>query len=116
MPKSRRALGKKISWDEEDIASFEEIKRRLCGELTMQRLNPAKSFVLRVVASQYAVGASLDQLLDDGRVPTFEDVRARKAVPVAFMSSKLTGSQLNWVPENKKHMQSFWHCTNGNRV
>jgi hypothetical protein len=56
----------------------------------------------RVDASRYAVGATLEQLVDDQRTPTVEDVRLRKTVPVAFMSRKLTGSQLNWVPREQE--------------
>ena len=37
-----------------------------------------KPFVLRVDASKYAVGAALEQLLDEERAPTVEDVRAKK--------------------------------------
>ena len=55
-----------------------------------------------VDASQYAVGAALEQLLDEERAPTVEDVRAKKTVPVAFMSRKLTGSQRNWVPREQE--------------
>ena len=35
-------------------------------------------------------------------MPTVDDVRARKTTPVAFMSRKLTGSQLNWVPREQE--------------
>ena len=63
---------------------------------------PDKPFVLRVDASKYAVRAALEQLLDEERCPTKEDVLNRKTVPVAFMSRKLTGSQRNWVPREQE--------------
>ena len=64
---------------------------------------PRQTFVLRVDASKYAVvGAALEQLLDEERCPTKEDVLNRKTVPVAFMSRKLTGSQRNWVPREQE--------------
>ena len=44
--------------------------------------------MLRVDASTYAVGASLEQLVDDDRRPTVEDVVAKRTVPVAFLSRK----------------------------
>ena len=36
------------------------------------------------------------------RIKHPEDVRAGRKVPVAFMSRKLTGSQLNWVPREQE--------------
>ncbi len=74
----------------------------MCGELLLQRVNPDKPYVLRVDASKYAVGASLEQLVDEARVPTPQDVMDKKTVPVAFMSRKLTGSQRNWVPREQE--------------
>jgi len=61
-------------------------------------VNPNKPFVLRVDASTYAVGATLEQLLQEDRMPTPADVRAKATVPVAFLSQKLTSSQRNWAP------------------
>lgn len=53
-------------------------------------------------ASGYAVGATLEQLVDTNRMPTSEDAMNKKTVPVAFLSRKLTGSQINWVPREKE--------------
>ena len=90
------------------MEAFEAIKKVFCDSLNLQRVNPDKPFVLRVDASKYAVGAGLEQLIDEERCPTKEDVLKRKTVPVAFMSRKLTGSQRNWVPGSRKPMPSFW--------
>ena len=68
----------KITWDSDDQKAFEEIKVRLCSQLSLQRVNPDRPFVLRVDASTYAVGASLEQLVDEDRKPTVEDVIAKK--------------------------------------
>ena len=88
----------RITWTEEDQKAFEEIKRRLCSNLLLQRVNPDKPFVLRVDASAYAVGASLEQLIDEDRMPTSEDVQKGRTVPVAFLSRKLASNQRNWAP------------------
>lgn len=104
VPRSEGKKGsrKKISWDEEDEDAFQEIKRILCSQLALQRVNPDRPFVLRVDASKVAVGATLEQLLDEERAPTVEDVQHRRTVPVAFMSRKLTGSQRNWTPREQE--------------
>ena len=46
----------------------------------MQRVNPDKSFVLRVDPSKYAEGAVVEQFIDVDQKPTLEDVRASKNV------------------------------------
>ena len=49
----------KIDWGTEDQVAFQEIKKRLCSELILQTVDPNKPFVLRVDASNYAVGTTL---------------------------------------------------------
>ena len=98
-----REVGKKgskykITWGEIEQAAFDELKRVLCSELVLQVVNPDKPFVLRVDASEFAVGATLELLLSEDRMPTTNDVREKRTVPVAFLSRKLGGSQRNWVP------------------
>ena len=48
------------------------------------------------------MGATLEQLLDEDRAPTVEDVRNKKTAPVAFLSHKLTPCQRNWVPREQE--------------
>ena len=88
----------KITFDKEDLEAFEELKKRLCSGLSLQRVNPDKPFVLRVDASGYAVGTTLEQLKEGGERPTIEDVLEKKTIPVAFMSRKLTTGQRKWTP------------------
>ena len=71
----------RITWTEKDQDAFEHIKRTLCSNLILQRVNPDKPFVLRVDASTYAIGASLEQLIDEERKPTFEDVMEKRPYP-----------------------------------
>jgi hypothetical protein len=70
----------------------------LVSGLALQRENPDKPFVLRVDASGYAVGATLEQLGEGDQKPTTQDVLEKKTVPVAFMSRKLTEGQRKWTP------------------
>ena len=94
----KKGSKKRIEFDEDDVKAFEELKKRLCSSLSLQRVDPDKPFVLRVDASGYAVGASLEQLKEGDGKPTTQDVMDKKTVPVAFMSRKLTISQRNWTP------------------
>jgi hypothetical protein len=70
--------------------------------LSLQRVDPDRPYVLRVDASRYAVGASLEQLIEGNTVPTPKDVMERKTRPVAFMSRKLAPNQRNWVPREQE--------------
>ena len=102
-----RGLAKKgshhpVTWDEEDQAAFEEIKRLLCERLTLQRMNPDKPFVIRADASRYAVGAVLEQMAEKEGIPTKEDILERRTAPVGFMSKKLTKCQRNWTPREQE--------------
>ena len=94
----KKGSKKKISWDDEDQKAFDLIKARLCGTLKLQRVKPDQPFVLRVDASTFAIGATLEQAADGEGVPTIDDVLEKKTVPVAFMSRKLASNQRNWVP------------------
>ena len=102
-----REIGKKgskapISWNEKDEESFRKIKAQLCSRLGLQRINPDQPFVLRVDASGFAVGAVLEQLEEPKGMPTVEDARDRKTVPIAFLSRKLTEGQRKWVPREQE--------------
>jgi len=98
----KKGSKKKIVWTQMDTIVFEEIKQRLCSQLVLQRVNPDKPFVLRIDASKFAVGAKLEQMQDSTEMPTPDDVRKTKTVPVAFMSRKLTTGQRNWVPREQE--------------
>ena len=94
----KKGSKKKIDYTPEDIISFEQIKRRLCEKMILQRVNPDKPFELRVDSSGRAVGAVLEQMEDPEAYPTVENLKEKKTVPVAFLSRKLTSSQRNWIP------------------
>ena len=95
VPKDIGKKGSKvtITWTPEDQKVFDEVKRRLCSGLSLQRVDADKPFVLRVDASGYAIGATLEQCIDKSRKPTLEDVKRKRTVPVAFFSRKLTSGQ-----------------------
>ena len=102
-----RGAGKKgsrvtIEWSQEDQEVFDELKKRMCDSLVLNRMDPDKPFVLRTDASGFAVGAVLEQLTQEKREPTLDDVLEGRTEPVGFMSRKLTGSQKNWTPREQE--------------
>ena len=44
----------------------------------------------------------MEQLIDEDRKPTADDVLNKRTVPIAFMSRKLTKGQRNWVPREQE--------------
>ena len=71
----RKGGKKKLAWTPEAEDAFSRLKERLLGQLGLFLVDPNKGFVLRTDASDYAVGAVLEQTRDDG-----------SHVPVAFWS------------------------------
>ena len=63
--------------------------------------------LLRVDASEKAVGAVLEQLPNTTDPVTAEDSLQRKTVPVAFMSRKLTPGQTKSWPMSEKEAYSI---------
>ena len=110
----RKGSKKKIEWSKADIEAFERLKQVLCSKFVLQRVNPDKPFVLRVDASGYAAGGALEQLLDEDRAPTVEDVMNKKNCPRSLFVSKThrRATKLD-PPVNWRHMLLFWLCRNG---
>ena len=94
---------KPIEFGEAERQAFESVKLKLQESLELYTVTPDKPFVLRVDASGWAVGAALEQfVVPQEGMPTKEQVKTLKRVPVAFCSRKLTSSQLNWTPREKE--------------
>ena len=62
----RKGSKKKLAWIPEAEDAFSCLGERLLGQLGLFLVDPDKGFVLRMDASDYAVGAVLEQIRDDG--------------------------------------------------
>ena len=76
----RQIHHRRIKWTDEMIEAFERIKELMRNSVMLQIPDVTKPFLIRTDASQYAVGASLEQEDDQGNFR-----------PVAFFSRKLQG-------------------------
>ena len=85
---TRKGSKKALVWNDESDRAFEGMKQALLSAVGLHLVDPDRGFVLRTDASDYAVGAVLEQVLDDGR-----------PVPVAFWSRVLAeGQRRTWTP------------------
>ena len=88
----RKESKKKLAWTPEAEDAFNRLKERLLGQLGLFLVDPDKGFVLRTDASDYAVGAVLEQIRDDG-----------SHVPVAFWSRILAeGQRRTWTARERE--------------
>ena len=92
-----------VQFKKEHKESFEALKKALLSGLKLHTVNPDRPFILRTDASNRAVGAALEQFVEDVQgMPSSEDVHSKKTVPVAFCSRKLASGQINWTPREKE--------------
>ena len=88
----RKGSKKKLAWTPEAEDAFSRLKERHLGQLRLFLVDPDKGFVLRTDASDYAVGAVLEQIRDNG-----------SHVPVAFWSQILAeGQRRTWTARGKE--------------
>ena len=89
---TKKGFKKALVWNEESNRALEGMKQALLSAVGLHLVDPDRGFVLRTDASDYAVGAVLEQVPDDGR-----------HVPVAFWSRVLAeGQRRTWTPREKE--------------
>ena len=89
---TKKGSKKALVWNDESNRAFEGMKQALLSAVGLHLVDPDRGFVLRTDASDYAVGAVLEQVLDDGR-----------HVPVAFWSRVLAeGQRRTWTLREKE--------------
>ena len=103
-----RELGKagskhKLEWTQEDLIAFERLKKALVADLELHHVDTTKPFVLKTDASQYAIGAVLEQFPGIDGEPALEDIKPGTSVPIGFLSRKLTvGQRDKWDTRDKE--------------
>ena len=77
LPKELTKAGSKhkLDWTVEVIAAFEKVKQGLVADLQLYHIDPTKPFALKTDASDYAVGAVLEQFPKISGVPKLEEIK-----------------------------------------
>ena len=88
---TKKGSKKALVWNEESNRAFEGMKQALPSAVGLHLVDPARGFVLRTDASDYAIRAVLEQVLDGGR-----------NMPVAFWGRVLEGQRRTWARREKE--------------
>ena len=90
--KGKKGSKKALAWTPESEKAFDYVKPTLLKPLSLHLLDRDKRFVLRTDTSDYAVGAVLEHVQEDG-----------SRVPVAFWRRVLAaGQRRTWTPREKE--------------
>ena len=88
----RKGSKKKLAWTKEAEEAFDTLKRTLLGKLEVFLINPDKGFLLCTDASDYVLGAVVEQVREHG-----------SHVPVALWSRVLKkGQRRTWTARGKE--------------
>ena len=98
LPKEQTKAGSKakVVWTPAELDAFQNLKSAPSENLELLHLDTSKPFVSRTDASDFAIGAALEQFTKISGLPTLEELKnlkPRDTKPVAFMSRKLTSGQ-----------------------
>jgi hypothetical protein len=83
----------KFEWTDECQKAFEQLKEAIVSDNTLAQFNPEKPVELETDASNLAMGATIGQRDDEGRMR-----------PIAFASKKFHGPELNYPIYDKEFM------------
>ena len=64
---TKKGSKKALVWNEESNRACEGMKQALLSAVGLHLVDPDRGLVLRTDTSNYAIGAVLEQVLDDGR-------------------------------------------------
>lgn len=83
---------KKKEWDKECSQAFKSLKDKLVSAPVLLPFDETKEVLVTTDASDFAIGATLELLGDDGKVLGV----------VAYLSAKLSGAELKWPVREKE--------------
>ena len=98
-----------FKWTNECQQAFEKLKNTIVSDTVLSQYDPKKPVELETDASDFAMGATIGQRNDEGRMR-----------PIAFASKKLHGAELNYPIYDKEFMaiifgfKEFRHYLIGN--
>lgn len=84
----------KFKWTDKQQQAFDKLKQLLAEATTLRPSNSDLPFIIHTDASNVAIGASLEQRVDDKTSP----------VPICFMSSKLNTHEINYPTHEKEQL------------
>lgn len=96
-----KGRGKKIEWNEEANEAFRDLKNALVSYPCLLLPDVDKSFTLHTDASDYAIGAVLSQVGDDG-----------ESHPVGFASRKLKDAEVRYSTFEREALAVVWGIQN----
>ena len=109
LPKHENWKKMGLTWNAKANEAFLKLKRAITDIVPLQLADWDKDFLLSPDASNWALGAALQQEGPDGALR-----------PLVFFSRQLSGSQLNWSPREKECYAIVavilkWHGWVGNK-
>ena len=76
---------RKFDWDLKAQNAFDDLKRRFTSAPILTHANPDRQYIVETDGSDFALGAVLSQLQDDGKLH-----------PIAFYSRKFSAAEINY--------------------
>lgn len=93
---TNKRIPNRIPWNEAADESFSRVKEALCSVPELAAPDYKKEFTVTTDASEYAVGACLSQTIEGTERP------------IAFLSKKLTASQIKWSAIEREAYAIVW--------
>lgn len=94
---TNRRVTNPLPWTEKAESAFRQIKQCLAEASALRAPNVGEEYILATDASEFAIGACLSQVDDEGREH-----------PIAFLSKKLSPAQTKWATIEREAYAIIW--------
>jgi hypothetical protein len=95
----------KLPWTQAELEAFERLKAALVADPALYGLDPSKPYALKTDASDYAIGAALEEFPKIDGMPKIDEINPGASVAVAFMSRMSNVWERSGTQATKKRMQ-----------